>query len=626
MRLEFQIVDALAREVNAEAAAGLVNRLRRMGPAAGSDGAPRAATNADLMKNITPADEKAWYQAQGLNQADVDALRKSAVLSGMPNPSGTFLNNAMQYIASPYVSYATGSAWASASVGFAAAAIAPPMNAAQQSAVVTLCESIREHGGPVIVPDKKNINDKHFLPELSKDFQTHVGQFSALHDQLAATMGRLGISSMGHTDATLKSNLESLPAGDLKDLREQVEQLLNAEKRLHETQRDFMMTQGAHERQWMGNRWQAIPRTVRAPAASLTGLVSKTPVPTVLWPTAQAVTSLVMTASQHVAAGFDERAKQEYNNKLNLMYGDFFTAQGNEKLKSGQPLEAADIDPVKLRGFINTPAQSVVKHVSAELKKEIGALEKALPPAAAGGAESSADGGDRAALAALKEDAAKLKEGRLSELNPNGLAASLLIASDKSVLSEQLVRDIKAKYTMREFSAQTAQRTGQAFHLGVFGSAASSVIGKATSAASGGAREAPIAQTVGVAMVSGTMAAIGALNQHTAITVKNNRREGDVDIGLGQQVLRGIMGGANEWQSNRAGTKASKAMNEMLGTESIDQMLQFAKAVRQQFGQTPLPEVAIRIEEPSPAATQGAAHDPGASSSSDPKGKRPMEE
>lgn len=111
------------------------------------------------------------------------------------------------------------------------------------------------------------------------------------------------------------------------------------------------------------------------------------------------------------------------------------------------------------------------------------------------------------------------------------------------MVSEQLINDIAKKYTSREFSAQTAQRIGQMFHLGVLGSAASSVIGKASSAAQGGTRNVSTAQTLAISALSGIMATVGALNQHTAITVKNNRREGDTDIGLKQQVLRGVMGG-----------------------------------------------------------------------------------
>lgn len=575
-RLQAAIQAAENRPVDTAAAAGLANELRRMGPGAGND---RAATNADLMKGVTDEKVKAWFAAQGLKEADVEALRSAAFRSGLPNPTGSFLNNAIQYIASPFTGADKGT-WAGAGLGFAAAAVGAPMNAFQQSAVVTLCESIREHGGPVIVPDKKNINDKHYLPELSKTLVSAVNEFSGAHDALQGKMRELGIAA----DTHLESKLASLDPAALQALREQVANLVDKETKLYATQRDFMMTQGAHDRQWKGNTLQAIPRTLRSPAAGYTGLLSKAGLGTFVSPSAQAAVSVVLTAAQHVTAGLDERNKQDYNNKLNLLYGDFFTAQGNEKLKAGQPLEAGDIDAKKLRNFVNTPEQSLVKHVAAEVKRQTAPLEKLLGDPNAPERPAADVAKDQAALQALKDDAAKLKSGQLAELAPGGLAESLLVASDKSVLSPQLLADVKAKYTLKEFSAQTAQRVGQMFHMGVFGSAASSVIGKASSAAVGGTRNAPLHQAVTVPAVSGVMAYIGATNQHTAITVKNNRREAEKDPGLMTQVGRGIAGGAAEYLSDKKGTQASRDANQLLAQDAVGQTLKFAKDVQAALG------------------------------------------
>jgi hypothetical protein len=575
-RLQAAIEAAQTRPVDTAAAAGLVNELRRMGPGAGAD---RAATNADLMKGVTDEKVKAWFAAQGLKEADVEALRSAAFRSGLPNPTGSFLNNAIQYIASPFTGADRGT-WAGTGLGLAAAAVGAPMNAFQQSAVVTLCESIREHGGPVIVPDKKNINDKHYLPELSKTLANVVNEFSGAHDALQKTMGELGFAA----DTHLPSKLQSLEPSQLQTLREQVANLVEKETKLYATQRDFMMTQGAHERQWKGNTMQAIPRTLRSPAAGYTGLLGKAGLGTFVSPSAQAAVSVVLTAAQHVTAGLDERSKQEYNNKLNLVYGDFFTAQGNEKLKGGQPLEASDIDAKKLRNFVNTPEQSLVKHVSAEVKRQTGDLEKLLADTSAPARPAADVAKDQAALQALKADAAKLKDGKLTELTPGGLAESLLVASDKSVLSPQLWADVKAKYTLREFSAQTAQRVGQMLHMGVFGSAASSVIGKLSSSFVGGTKSAPLHQAVTVPAASGVMAYIGATNQHTAITVKNNRREAEKDPGLKEQVWRGIKGGGAEYLADRKGTQASREANGLLAQDAVGQTLKFAKDVQATLG------------------------------------------
>ncbi|MCC8617743.1 type III secretion system effector protein [Xanthomonas vesicatoria] len=572
VRLKETLAADNLRPVEAELAAELINKIRPMKSPVTTGTHGRAATHADLLSRIHEADAMAWYKAQGLSESDVSQMRRTALLSGMPNPTGSFLNNAMQYIVSPWINYATRQPWAGAGFAFATAAIGAPMNAAQQSAVVSLCESIREHGGHVIVPDKKEINDKHWLPDLAKALESHLKEFSRCCDTFHA----------------LKNAENQTPTYELTAA---AEQLLQAETRLHQAQHDFVMTQGAHERQWMGNRWQAVPRILRSPLASTLGLLSKTGAMRALSPTAQTVGALLMTAAQHVAAGFDEQAKQDYNNKLNLLYADVLTDTGKSKLASGEPVAAQEIDQNKLRKLIQSPTQALVKRVINGLVSMEKALkaETAASPSPQGSAsadeldlEAGHGSGLSKKLNLLSQDLQAMREGRLDELDPDGVAAKLLLGAEKSVISLQLISDILKKYTSREFSAQTAQRLGQMFHLGVLGSAASSVIGKLTSAVQGGTRKVPTAQTLGIAAASGAMAAVGALNQHTAITVKNNRREGDTDIGLKQQVLRGVMGGANEALSQRRAAKASQAINALLEKSNdinVEALLSEARAL-----------------------------------------------
>jgi len=372
--LEAALKLAGERVIKPEIAADLINRLRRMGPTAQSSPPKNAAaTNTELMEGISAIDEAAWYEAMGLEPKDVDMLRWAAFKSGLPNPTGSFLNNAMQFIVSPWLNYVTKRPWDGVGFGLATAAIGAPMNAFQQSSVVTLCESIRERSGPVIVPDKKNINDRNWLPELVKDLKHQIEQFSEIHDLLDATMTRFGIRPGEHNSA-----LAALPPDDRQVLLEQARHLLEAEKKLHETQGNFLMTQGSHERQWKGNTWQAIPRTLRSPVAGFVGLVSKSSAARFLSPTAQTLASLVLTASQHVAAGFDEQAKQDYNNKLNLLHGDCFTQSGHDKRARGEPIDASDIDAEKLRHFIQMPAQSLVKRTYITLNRQIVQMENSL--------------------------------------------------------------------------------------------------------------------------------------------------------------------------------------------------------------------------------------------------------
>ncbi|UTS74093.1 type III secretion system effector protein [Xanthomonas hortorum] len=576
VRLKEKLAADNLRPVEPQLAAELINKIRPMKLPDTTGVQERAATHADLLSRIHETDAMDWYKAQGLSEVEVSDLRRTALLSGMPNPTGSFLNNAMQYIVSPWINYATRQPWAGAGFGFATAAVAAPMNAAQQSAVVSLCESIREHGGHVIVPDKNQINDKHLLPDLAKALERHIVEFSGCLENFRQ-LNRAAVAQP--TDALIAA----------------AHQLREAYKRLHQAQQDFVMTQGAHDRQWMGNRWQAVPRILRSPLAGTLGLLSKTGAIRALSPTAQTVCALLMTAAQHVAAGFDEQAKQDYNNKLNLLYADVLTEAGKSKLACGEPVAAEEIDQGKLRKLIQSPTQALVKRVINGLASMEDALKAEVQASPSPHVTADADdldlesghgAGPAKALELLSRDLQALREGKLDELDPDGVAAAVLLGAEKSVVSEQLISDIAKKYTSREFSAQTAQRIGQMFHLGVLGSAASSVIGKASSAAQGGTRNVPTAQTLAISALSGGMAAVGALNQHIAITVKNNRREGDTDIGLKQQVLRGVMGGANEALSQRRATKASQAINALLQGNDVEQLLGEAKALTQPHGAT----------------------------------------
>ncbi|MCF5973339.1 type III secretion system effector protein, partial [Xanthomonas perforans] len=106
------------------------------------------------------------------------------------------------------------------------------------------------------------------------------------------------------------------------------------------------------------------------------------------------------------------------------------------------------------------------------------------------------------------------------------------------------------------------------------------------SASQGGTRNVPLPQSLAVSAISGGMAAVGALNQHTAITIKNNRREGSTDIGLGKQVGRGILGAMHETLSQRRGTKASKAINTLLEGNDVEALLATARALSVQEAST----------------------------------------
>jgi hypothetical protein len=608
-RLEAEYRQAARREVRPELAASLVNELRRHGPGARADAnASHAATNDELMAAVTDEHLRMWFLAQGVTDEQTAALRRAALLSGLANPSGTFLTNALQFIVAPWLSAGTRDPWDGAAVGLVTAFASAPLNALQQPAVVIVGESIRDHVGPQAVTDKRHIGDKHFLPDLARRLEQCIQEFSGLHLEIErlAAVNDLDLRGLGAEMEALREarGASRLPAAlarlsteGLAKLRQHAQRLLAAQERLHLAQRDFLMTQGAHERQSKGNAWQAVPRTLRGPAAGLLSLVGKSATGAA-GPIAQTVASLVLTAAQHLAAGLDERNKQDYNNRLNLMYGDCLTETGRARSARGEPIRASDIDPDKLRGFVQFPAQAFVKRVTSELEAQRRAVledidnrddqlvvdegRRATP------ARTQYPAHGREALACLEADIAHLKRGDLTRLSPGGIGEALLVAADGGVLSEALRRQIVRKYTLREFSAQTAQRIGQMFHLGVLGSAVPSVTGKVVSAMLGGVKHAPVGVVAGVAAGSAVMAGIGARSTHTAIAVKNNRREADPDIGFMAQVGRGVMGGVDEMRAQRRGRRASRAVNETLAGERIDTTLRFAGLLRDLLGEVEL--------------------------------------
>jgi hypothetical protein len=619
-RLEAEFKAAKERPVLAGEAAALINELRKHGPRAHAEpGITPAATNGDLMEGVTEAHVQRWFRAQGLDDGQAAAMRAAAFKSGLANPTGSFATNVLQFIGSPWVS-AKHTPLAGALMGGGTALLAPALNSAQQSAVVTFGESVREHGGPVIVPDKKNINDKHYLPELATELEQRVKDFSALHEKmtafaeeheldLGALQAELAQAREQGEGAELPPALASLTPEQRTALQQHGKRLLAAEEKLHSVQRDFLMTQGAHDRQWKGNANQAAPRIMRSPAAALLGLLAKTG-SKVASPIAQTVVAMLMTTGQHLAAGFDERNKQDYNNQLNLMYGDCLKPTGHEKLARGEPVTSEDIDEAKLRGFAELPAQSYAKQVSKQVESHLAALRTALEgqdEASLSPEDARALAGDRAKLAELENDVKHLKSGDLTQLTPGGLGERLLVGTDGKVVSQALWNQIAAKYTAREFTAQTAQRIGQAFHMVVAGSAVPSVVGKVVSTVFGGGKKTPVPVTLGVAALSGALSTVGAMTTHTAITVKNNRRESDPDIGFWKQVGRGMLGGPRERNGNKTATEASKEMNAKFAEESINATLQFAHDLRAVLGdvdvaETITPEQASeRLKQPAKA-------------------------
>jgi hypothetical protein len=667
--MESAIQSAKTRPVSTEEAASLVNELRRYGPLAHQSPDVHAAeSNRELMGGITDAQTMRWYAAQGLNEHDVAALRNAAFNSGLPNPSGTFLMNALQFIAAPAVTAATGSPWLGAGLGMAIAGASPLANAIQQSGVVTLCEHIRERQGPSVTAQKSSINDKQWLPQTAAEVSTRAEALVRKGDQFEATLDRLlgqHPDIAGGREQQLQALLPRLGGDQKTTLLAHATELHDAEQSLHALQKELLMTQGAHKRQLVGNTHQILPRALRGPAAAMVGLASGAPTGAAAAAMAvgrvaqltplqaagvQAAASLFLTAGQHVASAYDERGKQDYNNQLNLMYADICTEAGNKNWADGKPLVASDISEQKLRSFISAPAQTLAKRLETNISGRITGLEEqartleqvvaqqraaagpgwnedplrrqpvapspegmADPLRGAAGAAATEDplrrqpiapapawsadpvrqhsteelalDATNALLAELRHDKAHLKEGTVSQLKPDGVAAGLLAGSLDRFASSFLKEDLIAKYKKPgEISSQTAQRIGQVFHMLAVGSGAAAVVGKVGAAAFGGASQTPTAAVLGLAGVSATIGAIGAASQSTAINIKNQRRESGGETTIGTQITRGVMALPIEATAQQSANAANRETSGAM--ERIQANADLAKTVRQQLAAT----------------------------------------
>lgn len=593
-----------SRPVDTEKAAQAINLVRRYGK--GHRDEHRGRSNADLMSKVTDEVVTAWWEAQGANEQWVKDFKAGARNAGLINPWGTFLTNALNYIVAPAITAATGNPWAGFGAGVGFAIASPGLNATFQSGVVELCEQIRERTGPSVVPDKKQIHDKHWPSDLAEKVKGTAQTFTDRGERLVDT----ATSLITNHDPTW-SDIKHLTADQIADVlqhgddqqRTQIEGVLGAfrdsETRMEQLQRDLFMTEASWERQSKGNKWQMIPRSARSPASTLVGLgrgmeelaadtsvrmdnaVSR--IATLSAGASvgvQAGLTVLIFGGNMVAAAADITNQHEYNNIANLMYGDCFTESGNTSIASGQPVTSEDIDPDKLRKFIMTPDQARVKRLAAIVDSKIVQMEKEIegirtraelpqPRAAEEGSALPADvaadiDAKQAAVEILKAEKALIKDNKLEELGPDSFSAGLLKGNLDGFFSSFMTEGVKAKYRKEgEFTSQLAQRIAQTFHLVIAGSGAAALVGKLGGAILGGASRASAGQILGLSAAGLVMGGIGAYYQSSAVNIKNNRRDntgGEDEVGFGTQVLRGVLGAPLVWQA----AKQMQAANEQV--------------------------------------------------------------
>ncbi|WP_354681645.1 hypothetical protein [Cupriavidus plantarum] len=577
--LQHAIGECRERDVNRDEAAHLVNTLR-MQRQDGSIG------NSTLMTNATRQSE-AWYRAQGLTDADIRQVHHAAFTSGLIAPSAGLVSNLLQFFASPFLSAGTGKPWVGAGLGLGVAGIAQtPMYAAQQPVVVQFVEHTAERNGPVIQVDKAHVHHKEWLPDIARRATTQAQALETASAAFERDLEAIAARVPGSASDRAKGSHDERLVGWLRDnaedpavtrLRESARAFSDALTGMRDLHEGVLMTQAGHTRQHIGNRFQSISRVMRPVFQSLVGLASGVPkeqaatmaahvvervarLSPMSIATIQALGALALTGAQHVSAGYDEVAKVDYKNALNLVYGDFFTEEGNARVAAGKEIGPEHIDEGKLRGLIASPAQSLIKRVTKSLDDVIKQTEAERDAAPAGGeAREQLDN----ALIAMKADKDKLKANDLAGLSADGHARATL-ASNAAALLPGVWRDSKRNLNADEIKTQVAQRVGQTYHMGPFGSFASSSIGRVAAAVAGGSSKLKTSYISGFSALGFGLGAIAAYSQGTTTTIKNHGKEADDKLSLGQQTLYGVFALPIDVRGRRlaseANTRAAWAM------------------------------------------------------------------
>lgn len=592
--LEHAIGECRSRPVDRQAAAELVNTLRLQR----RDG---AVGNRTMMANAARHSDD-WYRAQGLNEADIRQVHHAAFVSGTIYPGAGLLANLGQFFVSPFLSAGTGKPWVGTGTGMViAGALQTPMYAAQQPVVVQFVEHTAERNGPVIQVDKNHIHHKEWLPGIATRASAQAARLDdsarAFADALDTVLARIPSGSRdnaaqpaGHDEARLAAWLEANRGdADAERLQASARAFAEALTALRDLHEGVLMTEAGHTRQQIGSRFQSISRILRPVFQGLVSLASGVPKSEAAAVAAglaqrvarldsrtiaviQAFGALALTGFQHISAGYDEVAKVNYKNALNLIYGDFFTEDGNRRIAAGETVTADDIDEDKLRGLIASPAQSLVKRVTKSLDAEIARVEAQRDAAPASSAQHAALD---AAIATMKRDRARLKDNDLAGLSEGGHARTTL-ATNAAALLPGVRRDSWRNLNADELGTQVAQRLGQTFHMFGFGSFAASSVGRIVAAAADGSSHLA-STTIGGLAVAGTgLGAIAAYSQGTTTTIKNHGKEAEPRMSLGRQTFYGVfalpfdlLGSSRAWSANRQAATAMQAAQRQMAMANV---------------------------------------------------------
>ncbi len=612
------------RSVDTEKAAAVINAVRRQSLLTHYKQEGEAgSSNKALAESISEAHVDQWMEALGLQPKDVDAMKKAAFWSGISNPFGSDTMTAMAYIATPLIGAVADTPFATLVLGLTAAVAAPAINAWFQTGVVTRGDIYRECKGPTVVLNKDDVNDKLSLEQAAKLVADRTQKFGYALQSFEGTINAcklgLGLAPAAPIQA---QHLQTLAPQQQAVLQWLADEVLSSSNAMCEAQQQALMTQGSHARQQLGNARQAVPRTVRPIGAGLPGLLTGSKkvgrdnlVSSIGAAGVQTGAAFLGMFAQHYAAGIDERNKQMYHNKLNMLYADVFTPAGKEKSLLALEPTGADIDPAKLRKLVSSPSEAFMVRVIDTMMGRIAKIDRAIDAATRTSAVShnpqtqgstlDVPFGNTAPLpqrtdplqpleeekARLSADVGKLEAGNLLELSIHTVGSPAGTGVARKIIEEGLASlglksslglsklfnplpqfrspivnaALEKKYnTQGEWSAQTIQRVGQAAHLVIAGSGSASVIGRVSSAAVMGSKNATTAQVLGVTAAAGVLGGIGAAYQYVAISEKNNRRANLKTVSAEMQFSRSAMAAIREPRGMKATTKAITAANERI--------------------------------------------------------------
>lgn len=612
-----------ARPIDVDAIAALVDSLRLYGPAAIPG--QRPASIDDLTGAITPAHVDRFHRAMGIDADERQRMDELSFRSGLLNPMGGLLSNILNYGVAPMLGSAAGNPWVgtgfSVAVAFCLQAVA---NALQQTAVVTACEHIRERG-PTVVIDKNNIHDGNWIGDLPHELREAMDAYACAYGALAEWMVRVASDhgvAVAEADAgrltpfpddELRTALERLTPDERADFGRLSANFRQSEDGLQARLVDMLRAQGSVRRQQVGNFFQAGPRLVRSGASTLLDMLRGVPPGQPLlpgqhtavlgsWPVTGLKNGLLVTghALQMASAGADEKRKQQYNNLLNMLFADVFTASGEAKVSRGEPISGADVDPAKVRKLVASPATALVQRMTAVLDQMKSAADErigALEAAAAGRATANpqpmqaADRLERGSIdlqfrdrehreyselrqfsADLERDRVLLRQGNLRVLaeRPGSFIGALLTGSVQDYFSGFLAQDIRARYARPgEFSSQLVQRISSMFIGFTFGTAVSSTVGKLVTSSQGGSSEVSRRLIGGVAGLSFFFAGVGALTQYILISIKNHRRLNPDEVSAVRQLWRGILAPWYVYQAEWQGPHVMRQANALLDRNNL---------------------------------------------------------